>query len=581
MNPALAPQLEQAISRWISGDPDVDARRELLALQSAHGGLAELEDRFAGELEFGTAGLRGVLGAGPNRMNLAVVMRATRAVAEILSAQVADAAARGVVVGYDGRRRSSEFAAATAEVLRAAGLNVYLFDSVVPTPLLAYAVLKLNCAGGVMITASHNPPEYNGYKLYWSNGAQIIAPIDTAIAAAIASGPPANTIALSKDGILPVPTNVEHDYLSTIAQVAQTPGRKDRTLKIVYTAMHGVGAKLVLEALGSAGYAHVHSVGEQEQPDGEFPTVRFPNPEEKGAMDLAFALAKETGAHIVLANDPDADRLAVALPNSDGKYVQLTGNQVGILLGNRALETYAAQGDLSGTIVLNSCVSSPMLGAIAKAKGAQFEETLTGFKWIANRAIARFERDKLDFLFGYEEALGYTVGTTVRDKDGVSAALYAADLAATLRAQGHTLWDELERLYREHGLFASSQISITRKGIQGAAELAGMMAKLRKEPPAVVAGCKVLAFSDFEAGTRSEGSTVHKLELPPSNVLVFELEGGHRIIARPSGTEPKAKLYFDVREPIADGETLQQAEVRAQAALRMFERAMQSIVGLV
>jgi phosphomannomutase len=571
--------IRNAALRWLDADPDADTRKELNELLGSDANAAELADRFGADLAFGTAGLRGVIGAGPNRMNVAVVHRATYAVAQVLIAQVPNAAQRGVVIGYDGRHKSSEFAQAAAATLAACGIRAMPFADVGPTPLLAFAVLQLRAAGGIMITASHNPPEYNGYKLYWENGAQIVPPIDGLIAAAITQAPNANTVAaLVATGageVVPVEASVEREYLAGVLRVAQSDGAKDLNLKIVYTALHGVGAKLVLEALAQAGYTAVDSVGEQEQPDGNFPTVAFPNPEEKGAMDLAFQLAKEAGAHLVIANDPDADRLSLAAPDRNGQYKQLTGNQVGVLLGNRALELNA----LTNPLLLNSCVSSPMLGAIARAHGAAFEETLTGFKWIANRAIEREANEGLHFIFGYEEALGYTIGNLVRDKDGISAALFAADLTATLRKQGHTLWDELDRLARRYGLYASSQVNVVRKGLSGAAELNAMMDRLRQSPPAAIAGLAVAAFADFSVGTRVAAGVSTKLALPASNVLVYELQGGHRIIARPSGTEPKAKFYFDVCEQVEPSEAIEAAEVRAAALLQRLQVAFSELAG--
>jgi phosphomannomutase len=571
--------LRVAALRWLENDPDADTRKELSELLASDANAAELADRFGADLAFGTAGLRGVIGAGPNRMNVAVVHRATYAVAQVLLAQVPDAATRGVVIGYDGRHKSSEFAQAAAATLAACGIRALLFADVGPTPLLAFAVLHLRAAGGIMITASHNPPEYNGYKLYWANGAQIVPPIDDLVAHAITQAPNAKTIAAmvatGAGEIVPVEANVERDYLAGVLRVAQTSAAKDLNLKIVYTALHGVGAKLVLAALAQAGYSAVDSVGEQEHPDGNFPTVAFPNPEEKGAMDLAFQLAKEAGAHLVIANDPDADRLSLAAPDRNGQYKQLTGNQVGVLLGNHVLEL----NQLTNPLLLNSCVSSPMLGAIARAHNAAFEETLTGFKWIANRAIEREANEGLHFIFGYEEALGYTIGNLVRDKDGISAALFAAELTATLRKQGHTLWDELDRLTRRYGLYASSQVNVVRKGLAGAAELNAMMDRLRMSPPSAIAGLAITAFADFSVGTRVAAGVTTKLALPPSNVLVYELAGGHRIIARPSGTEPKAKFYFDVCEQVDASEAIEAAQVRAAALLERLQTAFSELAG--
>ena len=559
---------------WMAADPDPETRAELEKLLAAPDlTKTDLADRFAQSLEFGTAGLRGVLGAGPNRMNRAVVRVATYGLGMALLDEVDAPKTRGVVVGYDGRILSRELACDTACVLAALGIRVFLFSEVCPTPLTAYALTALGCAAGVVVTASHNPPEYNGYKAYWENGAQIVPPIDTCIADAIAKAPTAKDVpildlaeARSKGLVLDVPQAIEEQYLAAAAALLPSQrGRRD--LRIVYTPMHGVGGKLVKKLLASQGFTALATVPEQAEPDGKFPTVAFPNPEEKGAMDLSFALARKENAELVLANDPDADRLAVAVPDrtSPTGYLQLTGNQVGVLLGHHVL---SLDSDPATAVLLASLVSSPMLGVVARAMGAHYEETLTGFKWIANRAMELEADGKSRFLFGYEEALGYTVGGLVRDKDGVSAALAFAELASELSAQKLTVQDRLEVLYRTYGLFVSTQVNLTRKGQSGAQEIAAMMNALRKSPPSTIADRKVEAFSDLEARTRTRGGKTESLVLPSSNVLVFELEGGSRVIARPSGTEPKVKFYVDVCEPMSKGETLAEARERAEATMK-------------
>ena len=545
----------------------------------------DLADRFAGALEFGTAGLRGVLGAGPNRMNRAVVHRTTHGLAHHLLAAIPNAAERGVVVGYDGRRLSRELAEDTACVLAAAGIRAHLFTTVAPTPLTAFAVARLNAAAGVMVTASHNPPEYNGYKVYWENAAQIIPQIDAEIAARIDAAPPAKDVprmdllVAHKRGLVrDVDASVTRAYLDAVRALAVHPNEGDRALSIVYTPMHGVGDELARAAFAEAGFTNVTSVPEQQKPDGAFPTVAFPNPEEKGAMDLAFALARAKKADLVLANDPDADRLAVAVPlaSSPTGYLQLTGNQVGVLLGHYVLTERGAKKPL----VLASIVSSPLLGLIAKALGARYEETLTGFKWIANRAMQIERAEGVEFVFGYEEALGYTIGDVVRDKDGVSAAVVFAELAAVLRTRGKSVLDELEAIARTYGLFASGQVNVTRKGASGAAEIAQIMTRLRAASPNRIGAYDVEAIADYESQTRVAGAKSSALALPKSNVLAFELASGSRIIARPSGTEPKLKFYFDVREAVAPGESIAAAEARAAAAVSALSAAFVGLAGI-
>lgn len=573
---------------WADADPDPATQAELRALLAAEElAKTDLVDRFAGSLEFGTAGLRGVLGAGPNRMNRAVVLAATWGLARHLSEQGEDVKTRGVVVGFDGRRMSREFAEDTVGVLTAAGFRVFAFEDLAPTPLVAYAVTAVGAAAGVMVTASHNPPEYNGYKVYWGNGAQIVPPVDAGIAAAIARAPAAKDVPrldraeATRRGLLePLGEPMIRRYLDGVRALA-VQGGGDRAIPIVYTPMHGVGDALARRALEEAGFTRVTSVPEQRKPDGEFPTVAFPNPEEKGAMDLAFALARELRAELVLANDPDADRLAVAVPDasSPSGYWQLTGNQVGILLGHYLLTERASAAP--NRLVLASLVSSPALGVIARELGVHYEETLTGFKWIANRAMALERESGLAFVFGYEEALGYTVGDLVRDKDGISAAALMAEVAAVVRARGGTIAGELEAIARRFGLFVSTQINVTRKGVEGAKAIRAMMAHLRGVRFEAGGPLPVVAVSDLAQGTRTVTATgaVSKLAFPPSDVLVFELDGGSRIIARPSGTEPKAKFYFDVREPVRAGEPIAEAEARARAVMDGLAKAFTAVLG--
>jgi phosphomannomutase len=590
--------LRARAARWAAEDPDPSTRAEIETLLAAHDlAKTDLADRFAGELEFGTAGLRGVIAAGPNRMNRAVVLRAACGLARyLLDASASglgndDVKERGVVIGFDGRRLSTRFAEDTAEVLAAHGIVAHLFGDTVPTPTTAFAIAELRAVAGVMVTASHNPPEYNGYKVYWTNAAQIIPPVDKGIARAIAACPAAKDVprmpvaeAKGKGLVRVVPAAVEAAYLERVRALAvHPPAGRERPMPIVYTPMHGVGGKLAALAFASGGFTNVSVVPEQAAPDGAFPTVAFPNPEEKGAMDLAFALAQRTKAELVLANDPDADRLAVAVPappelRTASGYVQLTGNQVGVLLGHYLLTesspARAARVARAGEkrCVLASNVSSPMLGVIARALGVHYEETLTGFKWIANRAM-ELEKEGMTFVFGYEEALGYTVGDVVRDKDGISAAVLFAELAWRAREAGTTVLARLAGLYRTYGLFVSGQVNLTKKGADGAQAIRAMMGRLRVAPPRSVAGRAVVAITDLESGVRTElasGKTM-TLGLPKSNVLAFEIEGGHRIIARPSGTEPKAKFYFDIREAMLAGESLAAAEARAEATMRALQ----------
>lgn len=448
---------------------------------------------------------------------------------------------------------------------------------------------EARAAGGVVVTASHNPPQYNGYKVYWENGAQIIPPTDTRIAARIARAPAASAIArLSLDeargkGLLEnVSAEMTDAYLAAVRQLAVHPGAGDRRLGIVYTPLHGVGDALVRRALSEAGFCDVTTVPEQRKPDGAFPTVAFPNPEERGAMDLAFTLAQEKKADLVLANDPDADRLAVGVPDRSMRqgvaWRQFTGNEVGALLGHYLLTEKPPTGRRA---VIASIVSSPLLGRIAASLGVRYEETLTGFKWIANRAI-ELRAEGYVFVFGFEEALGYMVGDAVRDKDGISAALLVAEMAAVARARGRTLEDELDAIARRWGAFASMQTNVTRAGASGVAAIHAMMDRLRRAPPRRVGDDEVVALVDYETQVRTDLRTgaASALALPrlQSNVLVIGLASGSRIIARPSGTEPKAKFYFDVSEGVGAEEDAARATARARARASLLATEFAAVV---
>ncbi len=564
--------LREKAERWAADDPDPEtaaATRGLLEA-SASGDAAALADHFGTRLEFGTAGLRGALGPGPNRMNRALVQRVTLGLGRYLLAHVPDVKTTGVVIGYDGRIGSDIFSADAACVLAALGIPAFLHDILCPTPQLAHAVTHLHAAAGIMVTASHNPPQDNGYKVYWGNGAQIVPPHDGGISAAVDAV--LGLIALPsledarKSGLVrSVPEAVCEAYLGEVAALRVHTGTE---LRIVYTAMHGVGRRLIELVLGRAGYTDVHLVAEQVDPDGRFPTVKFPNPEEPGALDLSLALARKVGADVVIANDPDADRLAVAVPRPDGTWRPLSGNEVGCLLAEYLL-TYGAKGPNPGSrLVATTIVSSSLLSRIAREHGVAYAETLTGFKWIANAAI-RHEAGGGSFVMGYEEALGYSVGPVVRDKDGVSAALILCDLAAFEKARGRTLLDALESIARRYGLYVSGQKSITLPGADGARQILEMMVDLRAKPLTELAGTAIVRTRDLAVRTPETPA-----DLPTADVLAWDLEGGGRVLARPSGTEPKIKFYFEACEPVAADEALPAADARARARLTAWTQAL-------
>jgi phosphomannomutase len=496
--------LRTAVQAWIDDDVDPEAAAELQRLLDA--GSDELADRFSGPLQFGTAGLRGPLRAGPNGMNRTVVRRAAAGIAAWLPGT------GRVVVGYDGRHGSADFARDSAAIFAAAGYEALLLPRLLPTPVLAFAVRHLGAVLGVMVTASHNPPQDNGYKVYLGDGAQIVPPVDAEIEASIRAVGSSRAIALSPDYTVLDDALVD-DYVRAVAALV---GDGPRELRIVHTAMHGVGTEVVTRVLSAAGFTDVRGVPQQAAPDADFPTVAFPNPEEPGALDLALALARDTAADVVIANDPDADRCAVAVPDADG-WRMLRGDEVGALLAD-ALLRKGIQGTYATTIV-----SSTMLQAMAARHGVPYAETLTGFKWIARAAP--------DLVYGYEEALGYAVAPAlVLDKDGVSAALLVAELAARLKAAGSSLPGRLDELAAEYGRHATDQLSVR---VEDLTIICDAMARLRARPPATLLGAPV-AVTDL---------------LPEADVMTLRFAGG-RAVVRPSGTEPKLKAYLEV---VVDG----------------------------
>jgi phosphomannomutase len=566
-------ELHARVLRWIADDPDEDSRGELERL-IAGDDWSGLHDRFAAPLAFGTAGLRGEIGAGPGRMNRAIVARASAGLCAELDAEVPHAKQRGLCIGFDARRGSREFAEETAAVAAGLGFRVHVFERPSPTPLLAFAVLDRGAAGGVMVTASHNPARDNGYKVYWHDGAQIVPPQDERIAAAMLALP--SVLALPRvpreqrraRGLeQPLGAELEARYLQGVRALAGAPSPHAAALGIAYTALHGVGERLMRAALAGAGFERVESVVEQAEPDPAFPTVSFPNPEEPGAMDRALALGQRVQADVVIANDPDADRVALAARADDGQLRMLTGNELGVLLAEHLLSE--GNREAGERVVLSSLVSTPMVAQVAREHGATWEPTLTGFKWICNRAM-QLERERgARFVFGFEEAIGYSAGTLVRDKDGISSAVIAARLCAQLKAQGRTLHDLLGELYRRHGMYVSGQIALRLQ----AAEQRAIMQAARAHPPSALSGLALSARIDLLDGSL-HGTPSFSPRLPPSDALIWELDGGHRIAIRPSGTEPKLKLYVDVREPVHGAEPIADAAARARATLDALAAAL-------
>ncbi|MCL2913214.1 phospho-sugar mutase [Shewanella corallii] len=560
------------VSRWLELDPDAHTKAEIQSLLDA-GNESELAERFSGRLEFGTAGLRGVVGAGPSRMNRLVVQQTSAGLGQYLLRQVKDAKVRGVVIGYDGRNDSRQFAHDAAAILTALGIKVRLTFKVAATPLVAFGVKHFNAAAGIVVTASHNPPEYNGYKVYWENGAQIIPPHDAGIAACIEAA--ANTelkladlSEATKAGTL---VWLQDDYYQTYRRAVEAspelaPHGK-ANVSLSYTAMHGVGAEMAETLLRDAGFDNVYSVAAQRLPDGNFPTVAFPNPEEKGAMDLVIAEAVKHDALLACANDPDADRFAVAVQAGPGHYQMLTGDQVGVLLGHYLLSHAPANQKLVG----NTIVSSSLLAKVASTLGGTPYTTLTGFKWLMNVGQT-LQSDDAAFLFAYEEALGYTVGSTVWDKDGLTAQLAFVQMVAELNAAGLTVWDRLESIYREHGFHLNDQVSIKLRP-----ETPNIGAFLRQNPPSHIGDAAVTLIEDIKHSKRSfADGRVEAIDLPASDVLTYWLDNGSRVIVRPSGTEPKIKCYYEVVTAMDDSESLKEAQVRARELMDNFISAHQA-----
>lgn len=538
------------IQKWLAVDTDLETRASASAMLERDDAVA-LQAFFGRQLTFGTAGIRGKLGPGPGGMN---VVQVRRVALSVLSHLRDEGDSSGVVViGYDGRKNSRLFAEMSARVFASAGYDVQLFNYVVATPVLSFAVVRLSAVAGIMVTASHNPPDDNGYKVYWGNGAQIVPPHDISIGKRLLELPLTSTTepsfeALFTDNkIVYVEDNLLEDYYQQVSAMRLHPSSP---LTIVYSAMHGVGSRFVHEVLKRAGYLDLHSVTQQNDPDPLFSTVKFPNPEEPGAMDLSLALAERVRAELIVANDPDADRLAVGVPKAGGGYQMLSGNDVGVLLGEYLLR----HGQWASPMVATTIVSSTMLSKIASHYGATYAETLTGFKWIANQAIAH-DSNGGEFVLGYEEALGYSPGSLVRDKDGVSTLLLFVDFVAWCKREGSSPLAELAAIHRRHGVHVSEQVALKFEGAGGGSKINSIMDRVRAQLPSSIGGEEVVSVSDLAAGTKRnlKTQTLETLGLPLSNVVGIYLANGDRVLVRPSGTEPKIKFYFEVVIPFDGG----------------------------
>lgn len=543
---------------WLK-NPSIDeeTKEELRSIES---NKEEIEDRFYKDLEFGTAGLRGIIGNGSNRMNKYTVTKATQGLANYINKNNPEN--KPVVISYDSRHMSKEFSEMTALCLNANGIKTYVFEELRPVPELSFAVRKLNCIAGIMITASHNPPKYNGYKVYWEDGAQIVPPHDKGIIEEVNKIEDFSKIkkmeykdAVEKGLYNTILKEIDDAYIETLKKLVQNPETIKRTqkgIKIVYTPLHGAGNIPVQRVLKEIGFENVYVVPEQEKPNGDFPTVSYPNPEDEKAFKLALDLAKKVDADVVLANDPDADRLGVyAKDSKTGEYHSFTGNMSGLLIAEYELSQKREKGDIpTNGALIKTIVSSNLADAIAKEYNLTLIEVLTGFKYIGEQMRMFEQTGKYTFLFGFEESYGCLIGTHARDKDGIAAVMALCEATAFYKEKGFTLWDQMMNIYKKYGYYKELTVSITKEGVSGAEEIKKMMENIRTNPPTKLGKYDVLEFRDYKVGTVKNLKTLEtkSTNLPQSNVLYFDLSDNAWCCVRPSGTEPKIKFYIGVRE---------------------------------
>ncbi len=554
--------------KWLN-DPcfDENTKKEL---EEIKGNDKEIEDRFYKDLEFGTAGLRGVIGAGTNRMNKYTVGKATQGLANFILKE--DTQNKGVAIAYDSRHMSKEFSEETALCLNANGIKTYVFESLRPVPELSFTVRKLGCTAGVMITASHNPPEYNGYKVYWDDGAQIVPPKDKQIIDEVNAITDFSTIktmdkkeAVEKGLYVQIGKEVDDDFVNTLKSLVLNPDvikKEQDNVTIVYTPLHGAGNVPVQRVLKELGFTHVYVVPEQEKPDGDFPTVSYPNPEDKKAFKLALELAEKVDADVVLATDPDSDRLGVYSKDENGEYVPYTGNMSAILIAEYELSQKKEKGLLpTNGAIITTIVSSNMTKDLAKEYGLTMFETLTGFKWIGEK-IRQFEENNnnYSYQFGFEESYGCLISPHARDKDGISAVMALCEATAYYKSKGITLWEQMINIYKKYGFYKEGQVSITLKGADGAEQIKAMMEKMRKNPPKKLGSYDVLEVRDYKEHTivKADGTKL-ETDLPTSNVLYYDLNDNSWCCVRPSGTEPKIKFYMGVK-----GKSMEEAEQKLE-----------------
>ena len=562
-------QLEAAtlstINQWLNGNYDTKTKEEIQQLLDKEA-FTELTDSFYRSLEFGTGGLRGIMGAGSNRINKYTIGTATQGLCNYLLKKYPGEKIK-VAIAHDSRNNSDYFAGITADVFSANGIHVYFFKALRPTPELSFAVRELGCKSGVMLTASHNPKEYNGYKAYGEDGGQFTSPDDTMVMDEVAKISSIDEVKFDRidANVELIGEEIDQLYLDKITELSVSPEAiaRQKDLKIVYSPIHGTGITLVPQALAQFGFTNLTLVEEQSKPDGNFPTVVYPNPEEKEALTLALKKAEEIDADLVLATDPDADRVGIAVKNNDGQFVLLNGNQTGSLLINYLLSAWEEKGKLTGDeYIVKTIVTSNLIEEIAKKKNVTFYNTLTGFKWIGQ--LMTNLQGKKTFIGGGEESYGYLVGELVRDKDAIVSCAFISEMTAFYKDKGSSLYNAMLDMYVEYGLYKEELVSITKKGKTGAEEIKAMMEKFRNNPPATLGGAQVVTLKDYELGTETDllSGEKTKLELPKSDVLQFITADGSIVSARPSGTEPKIKFYCSVNAPLKDKESFKETDAR-------------------
>ncbi len=577
-NTAIDPNILKRAKAWLD-DSNIDAETKTRISSQIENDPVELAESFYCDLEFGTGGLRGIMGDGTNRMNKYTVGMATQGLANYLKSVFAAEPEIRIAIAHDSRNNSSYFARIAADVLSANGIIVYLFENLRPTPELSFAVRYLHCHSGIVLTASHNPKEYNGYKVYWNDGAQLVPPHDKNVIAEVQKIASIGDVNFEGDPmkINMIGETIDKEFLRVSKSYSLAPEviAPQKNMKIVYTPLHGTGITLVPKALKDFGFENIHIVEEQAVSDGNFPTIVSPNPEEKAAMKMAMELAAKIDADLVLATDPDADRIGVGLKDSEGKYILLNGNQTAALLTYYLIKQWEAKGKLTGNeYIVKTIVTSELLGDIARNAGVEYFDCLTGFKWIAE-VIRNFEGKKT-FIGGGEESYGFMIGDFVRDKDAVTACCIFAECAAWAGSKGKSLYQLLLDIYLEYGLYKENLVNVVKKGMSGQAEIKAMMEGFRANPPKEIAGSKVKLMNDFELRQATDIHTgkVTPIELPKSDVLQFFLEDGSKISMRPSGTEPKIKFYFSVRADLKSVADFKQTEARLDGRIEEIIVAM-------